>query len=233
VGEGAAGSDGGTVWLQHNLVRLALHRLRDAQSDVEVQPLLLLHGLGEHSPTSPPPFADGWPGAVWALDFTGHGGSTVPHGGGYTAEVLMGDADLALAHLGPSTVLGRGLGAYVALLIAGARPQLVRGAVLSDGPGLAGGPVGPGSTTIITLPADGMGRAPDPFALAELARDVRPTDYATAFARQATQLSDLAEPITVAAKWRPPWLEAVAAEIGVADTTVDQALATYAGRRPR
>ena len=51
----------------------------------------------------------------------------------------MGDVDAALAHLGPSTVLGRGLGAYIALLIAGARPDLVRGAVLADGPGLVGG----------------------------------------------------------------------------------------------
>ena len=64
-----------------------------------------------------------WPGPVWALDFTGHGASTVPRGGGYTAEVLMADADAALAHLGPATVLGRGLGAYVALLLAGARPR--------------------------------------------------------------------------------------------------------------
>ena len=55
----------------------------------------------------------------------------------------MGDADVALAHLGAATVLGRGLGAYVALLIAGARPHLVRGAVLCDGPGLAGGGIGP------------------------------------------------------------------------------------------
>ena len=51
----------------------------------------------------------------------------------------MADADAALAHLGPATVYGRGLGAYVALLIAGARPDLVRGAVLDDGPGLVGG----------------------------------------------------------------------------------------------
>ncbi len=216
-----------TVWLQHNLVCLALHELRPAPATGAVRPLLLLHGLGEHTPATAPTFAADWPGAVWGLDFTGHGASTVPHGGGYTAEVLMGDADLALAHLGSSTVVGRGLGAYIALLIAGARPQLVHGAVLTDGPGLAGGPVGPGSTTIITLPEPDGGRAPDPFALAELARDVRPPDYATSFVRQATQLSDLDEPITVVAKWRPPWLEAVAGEIGVADGTIEQALAIY------
>ena len=60
----------------------------------------------------------------------------------------MGDADIALAHLGPSTLLGRGLGAYIALMIAGARPDLVRGAVLDDGSGLAGGGENPGSVYV-------------------------------------------------------------------------------------
>ena len=46
--------------------------------------------------------------------------STVPVGGGYTAEVLMADADTAVAHLGPSTIVGRGLGGYIAVLLAGA-----------------------------------------------------------------------------------------------------------------
>jgi pimeloyl-ACP methyl ester carboxylesterase len=40
----------------------------------------------------------------------------------------MADVDIALRHLGEATVLGRGLGGYVAFLIAGARPTLVRGA---------------------------------------------------------------------------------------------------------
>ena len=51
----------------------------------------------------------------------------------------MGDADAALAELGEVTLLGRGLGAWIALLAAGARPREVRGAILADGPGLAGG----------------------------------------------------------------------------------------------
>jgi pimeloyl-ACP methyl ester carboxylesterase len=165
---------------------------------------------------------------VWGLDFTGHGDSDIPSGGGYTAEVLMGDADAALAEIGPSTVLGRGLGAYVALLIAGARPHLVRGVVLCDGPGIAGGGTGPSSTMLVGV-ADGDAVAPpDPFALAELARDVRPADYAAAFARQASTLSELATPLTVCARWRPPWLEAVASEPGVAEGSIEDALASYA-----
>ena len=36
------------------------------------------------------------------------------------------------------------------------------------------------------------------------------------------------EPIAVAAKVRPPWLAAVADEVGVASATLDEALATFA-----
>ncbi len=211
------------VWLTHNAVRLALHPLTDGEG----RPLLLLHGLGESSEMVHPAVAE-WPGPVWGLDFTGHGQSQIPHGGGYTAEVLMGDVDIALAHLGPATVLGRGLGAYIALLIAGARPRLVRGAVLCDGPGITGGGIGPTSASILSIdtPAN---TAPDAWARLELSRDVRPPDYATAFARQATQLSGMASPVAVCARWRPPWLEAVANEPGAIEVSVEEALALYAG----
>ena len=97
-----------------------------------------------------------WPGPVAGLDFTGHGLSTVPRGGGYTAELLLGDADAALNSLTDGdptrsiTVAGRGLGAYVALQIAGARAAQVHGAILVDGPGLAGGPTGPTSAPMPT-----------------------------------------------------------------------------------
>lgn len=210
------------VTLRHVRVDLALHRLREADG----RPLLLLHGLGERSPDLVPSWASGWPGPVFALDFTGHGGSTVPPGGGYTAEALMGDADAALAHLGPATVLGRGLGAYVALLIAGARPDLVRGAVLADGPGLAGGGPVPGSPYVIAL--DPRAPAPpDPLALAELTRDVRPPDYAAAFVFQAVNRSELAEPISVSARTRPEWLRAVVESPGVRELPIDGALELY------
>ncbi len=219
----------GPVFVRHVHVDLALHPLRDGSGST----LLLLHGLGEHTPDELPELVAGWPGPIWGLDLTGHGASTRPVGGGYTAEVLMGDVDAALGRLGPCTVLGRGLGAYVALLAAGARPELVRGAILADGPGLAGGGPVP-SSPVGVRPELGLGASsgdrsdPDPMALVELARDVRPADYASTFARLAVQFSGQPDPIAVAAVVRPPWLAAVADEPGVVDEPVTAALARYA-----
>jgi pimeloyl-ACP methyl ester carboxylesterase len=209
--------------LRHSRVELALHRLRDGTG----RPLLLLHGLGERSPVRPPAGVEPWPGPIWALDFTGHGESDVPRGGGYTAECLMGDADAALAELGPATIRGRGLGAWVALLVAGARPREVRGAILSDGPGLAGGGARPGSPAIPWVDPEASA-PPDPFALVELSRDVRPPEYATAFVRLANELSGLARPLTVCAVERPEWLRATLEEPGVEAAPLAAALAHYA-----
>lgn len=212
------------IELVHNRVTLALHELGGGAGD---KPLLLLHGLGERSPVKvPTSVAGAWTGPVYALDFTGHGASTVPAGGGYTCEMLMADADAALRHLGRATVLGRGLGAYIALLIAGARPDLVRGAILTDGPGLAGGGSGASSPMIPAVDPNASS-PPDPWALVELALDPRPPDYATSFVRQAAHLSGLENPITVSALARPEWLDAVAQEPGVQTTTVEEALAAY------
>jgi pimeloyl-ACP methyl ester carboxylesterase len=211
--------------LTHNKVRLALHELRPATVDGQ-RHLLLLHGLGERSLAAPPEWASSWTGSVHALDFTGHGSSTIPRGGGYSAELLLADADSALAALGEATVVGRGLGAYIALMLAGARAKQVRGAVLCDGPGLAGGAIGPTSQSFSTLPASS--RPPDPYALFELSRDVRPPDYATLFARLAVEHSGLDDPIMVAAVVRPPWLAAVADEVGVTVTTLERAIAACA-----
>jgi len=208
-------------FLTHNRIQLALHHLSEGTG----RPLLLLHGLGEQSPEAVPLWAAAWPGPVTALDFTGHGQSSVPAGGGYSAEILLADADVALAALGDVTVVGRGLGAYVALLLAGARPAQVRGAVLCDGPGLWGGPSGPTSSSFVVLPDSR--ESPDPYALADLSRDLRPRDYASLFVRLALQGSGLDEPISVAAGVRPPWLEAVVDEVGVVETTLEHALATY------
>ena len=211
--------------LTHNRVQLALHELRAAPAPA-TRPLLLLHGLGERSIEAVPTWAASWPGAVHALDFTGHGSSTIPRGGGYSAELLLADADAALAALGEMTIVGRGLGAYIALMLAGARPTQVRGALLCDGPGLAGGAVGPTSQSFVTLPP--TTRPPDPYALFELSRDLRPPDYATLFARLAVEHSGLEEPIAVAAVVRPPWLAAVVDEVGVSVTTIERALGAFA-----
>ena len=208
--------------LRHSRVELALHELRPGAG----RPLLLLHGLGERTPALAPPELAPWPGPIFGLDFTGHGRSAVPRGGGYTAEALMGDADTSVRHLGPTTLVGRGLGAWVALLLAGARPADVRGAILRDGLGLAGGGPSPG-TPQIAFPGPGRG-APDSFALAELSRDLRPPDYATAFLRQANELSGLERPVSVCCAERPEWLAAVVAEPGALETRLGEALRHYA-----
>lgn len=212
--------------LTHNRVQLALHRLRDGEG----RPLLLLHGLGECSPTDlsgVPAAVATWPGPIAALDFTGHGRSSIPPGGGYSAEILLADADAALAELGPLTVLGRGLGAYVALMLAGARASEVHGAVLADGSGLAGGATLPTSQAYVNLPP--VEATPDPYALFELSRDLRPPDYAAQFVRLAVDGSALPEPIAVSAVVRPPWLAAVVDEVGVFEATVAEALLAFQG----
>lgn len=212
-----------TVELRHVKVTLALHRLREGADGR--RPLLVLHGLGEQTPAAPPPYLDVWPGAVWGLDFTGHGRSSHARGGGYTAEILLGDADAAIGHLGQATVLGRGLGAYVALLLAGARTSDVRGAILADGPGLAGGGSSPASPLPVMAAHTGATPGgPDPFALAELTRDVRPADYAVNYARLALQFSGLDEPLAVVSRVHTPWLDAVAAEPGVVTTSLPEAI---------
>ena len=209
--------------LRHNKIELALHGLQAGEG----VPLLMLHGLGESSMPPTDPWSS-WQGPVLGLDFTGHGQSTVPKGGGYSAELLMSDVDVALAELGPVALHGRGLGAYVGLLIAGARPDLVMGIVLDDGPGLAGGGDGPGSSSWFQ-PADKGGVAPDPFALHELARDIRPPDYVTSFVHLLMAGSALDSPVIVTARTRPPWLAAVAREPGVVTATTGEAFAMLAG----
>jgi pimeloyl-ACP methyl ester carboxylesterase len=210
--------------LRHSRIGLALHALREGSG----RALLLLHGLGERTPRAVPRELAGWPGPVFGLDFTGHGESALPRAGGYTCEGLMGDADTALRHLGRATLVGRGLGGYVALLLAGSRPSDVRGAVLRDGLGLAGGGPGPG-TPQISFPNPHATGTPDAFALAELAHDVRPPDYATAFLRQANELSGLERPVSVCCAERPEWVAAVAGEPGALETSVEEALRHYAG----
>ncbi len=219
--------------LRHNRIDLALHELRGTDpAHPAARPLLLLHGLGERTPDRVPTLVE-WTGPVFGLDFTGHGRSTVPTGGGYSAEILVGDVDAALAELGSVTVLARGLGSYIALLAAAARPELVRGAVLADGPGLVGGGVHPGSPTVPYVPEERVpaGEAPsspDPFALAELARDPRPPDYVQTFVRFVLEGSDLDRPLWVAAVVRPEWLAAVADEPGIGQGTIGDGLAHYA-----
>lgn len=215
------------ITLTHGKSRLALHLLREGWG----RPLLILHGLGECAPRSVPPHLEPWSGPIYALDVTGHGASTRTVGGGYTAEILMADVDAAVSHLGKATIYGRGLGAYLALLIGGGRPADVRGVILADGPGLVGGGIRPSSPYLAppmpTANPD-VASAPDPYALDELSRDVRPPDYAVEFVRQMMQWSELDRPIVVATVVRPEWLAAVVAEPGVLEASVAEALTLFA-----
>jgi pimeloyl-ACP methyl ester carboxylesterase len=213
-----------TIHVTHARMTLALHELQPGEG----RPLLHLHGLGLSSPEIAPDDLTSWPGPIHALDFTGHGASMVPTGGGYTPEVLIGDVDAAIQHLGGEvTLVGRGLGAYVALLVAGARPDAVRGAILCDGPGIAGGGPAPGTPQAIRVDPDAS-TPPDPWAVAELSKDVRPPDYAVDFARLAS--ANAHPPLAIVAKARPEWLVAVAEEVGAAPSSIEDALRSFSKR---
>jgi pimeloyl-ACP methyl ester carboxylesterase len=185
------------IALRHGRVSLALHELRAAAGPT----LLCLHQLGG-SARDFEAAARCWPGAVFALDFSGHGASGAPRGGGYYPEVLAGDADAALARIGPARLVGAGIGAYVALLLAGARPDVVSAALLLPGAGFEGGGAAP-DPDVETMPrwvelaADSPGCDP---AVRRLEHDLRPPDYAAAFAREARRLL-LAEGDFA----KPPW----------------------------
>jgi pimeloyl-ACP methyl ester carboxylesterase len=172
--------------LQHGRIRLALHPLTAGEGPN----LLLLHALYGSS-RDWGELAQHWPGPVYGVDFSGHGESERVHGGAYYAELLLGDADAALAHIGPAAVAGAGIGAYVALLLAGARPDQVPAALLLPGAGLAGGGDWPDFSKPFAVPiaaanAEGSGEH-DPF-LRVLESDVRPTEYVARFAVAARKL---------------------------------------------
>jgi len=187
---------------------VALHLLRDDAGPT----LLCLHALrGRASDFAE--LAPAWPGRVLALDFAGHGSSDHPRGGSYTPELLASDADVALAHAsGEVRVVGVGVGAYVALLLAGARPAAVRAAYLLPGAGLEGG-----GATRSQLDAEAWRREADALVDAAAHRedagcdpmvrlldgDARPPDYARSFADAATKLL-LGEDGSL----RPIWWEA-------------------------
>jgi pimeloyl-ACP methyl ester carboxylesterase len=220
-----------TTTLHHGRIALALHQLSNSEHG---WPLLLLHGLGERSPDAVGLDIAGWNGSIFALDFTGHGDSQSPVGGGYSAEILMADVDTALSVLGPCTILGRGLGGYIALLIAGARPSLVRGAIIDDGLGLMGGGGSPGSIHLDMpnrLTSFDNTSSPDPYALLEMSSDIRPADYASSFAFAASQGTENTVSVAVVAKVRPTWLSGIIDQFGVEEMPLTDALAVFAGAK--
>jgi pimeloyl-ACP methyl ester carboxylesterase len=186
--------------ITHGRMTLELHELARRAG----LPLLLLHSLGGSSADWGEAPAT-WPGPVFALDFAGHGHSEWVVGGAYCPEMLAGDADAALAHIGTAAIVGAGLGAYVALLLAAARSAAVPAVLLLPGPGLAGGGPHPdhGRKFPELMVVDRRPGIADPM-VRTLEHDVRPVDYAEAFARVATRIL-LGEDLQV----RPPWWDAV------------------------
>jgi pimeloyl-ACP methyl ester carboxylesterase len=190
-------------------VSIALHELRGGGG----RALLCLHALRGRAEDWAEAAA-AWPGPVYALDFAGHGASGRVSGGAYSPELLAGDADVALARLGDVCLAGAGIGAYVALLLAGSRPAHVAAALLLPGAGLAGAgalpdPLGDWSeawrrASDAREPQPAGRAASDPL-LALLEDDLRPPDYAEAFAARARRLllHENGGP-------RPPWWEAAA-----------------------
>ena len=213
-----------TVFLDHVRSKLALHELRGGEG----RPLLVLHGLGEESPSTVPMNLQQWAGPIFALDFTGHGASSVPLGGGYTCEALMSDADAALAEIGPLTLMGFGLGGYVGLLLFGSRPKEINGLIVSDGPGLDGGGGKPTSPQLLHVqPSDLNGSTPDPWALRELASDVRPPEYAADHLRQVNALAGFDTAIVVASLGRPEWRSAIIQSPVVIEADIATGLSTF------
>jgi pimeloyl-ACP methyl ester carboxylesterase len=213
--------------LNHGRIELALHHL---SSGIESgAPLLLLHSLGARTTGQlPAAVSQQWAGPVFGLDFTGHGLSSCPRGGGYSAELLMADADTALREIGPAVVVGSGLGGYVGLLVAGAAAGRVIGVAVTGGSGLAGGGVRPGSESIAVPPHRSDGTTPDPFALVELSTDLRPPHYIASFVRQFVSTSPLEQPVSVCTAARPQWLASVVEEYGVATCVLTEALENFA-----
>jgi pimeloyl-ACP methyl ester carboxylesterase len=188
--------------ITHGRMTLELHELARRNGPA----LLLLHALyGSSDDWGKVPAV--WPGAVYALDFAGHGKSDWVPGGVYYPENLAADIDAALQHIGGAALAGAGLGAYLGLLVAGARRELVSAALLLPGAGVDGG----GPAPDFDAPFPGLDH-PMPGELVEPAADpmvrlldsyVRPVHYVEPFAHAARRVL-LVEDGTA----RPPWWEA-------------------------
>lgn len=203
---------------RHGRVEIVLHTLQPGEGDDDgALPLLLLHRLGGSS-ADWPAAAIVWPGPVHALDFAGHGASGHVVGRGYYPEYFLADADLALERVGDRAALvGAGIGGYVALLLAGARPGRIPASLLLPGRGLEGGDAQPDPARRPPSLEDferhvaehARDYAPGTDALvARCERDLRPVDYAASFADAAGPLL-VSEQAARARPEGPSWLAEV------------------------
>ena len=197
--------------LEHGRVSIELHTLKSAKGS----PLLLLHALGGSANGWSDAVLDWDEGPVYALDFAGHGKSGHVRGGAYYPEYFLAEADLALDQIGvPCAVIGAGVGAYVALMLAGARRQQVTSALLWDGVGLDGGGSSPDDEVelenddferFIASASSAYAADTDPF-VAQCARDIRPLDYVKSYAAAAEPLHF--SPEVDAHPMKPAWWKA-------------------------
>lgn len=190
--------------LRNARVSLALHTLQAGEGT----PLLLLHALGGSSDDFCAEMPR-WSGPIHALDFSGHGRSGRVYGSGYYPELWAADADHALAAIGSeAVVLGSGLGAYCALLLAGGRREQVRCAVLSPGAGLDGAAEPDHERAAIDLPTTPHAReilvspSSDPAVFLEQEMDLRPPNYAARFAAAARRVVLIEDGAARPAWWR-------------------------------
>ena len=194
--------------LQHGRISIQLHELNELHGGPPgATPLLLLHQLG----ASTSEWGDewkSWRGPLYGLDFAGHGQSDHVTGRSYYPELFLADADLALASIAKrACVAGAGTGAYVAMLLAGARPDAVPAALLLPGRGLKSGGCEPDFDRTpesieawearIQAAARPYSAGTDPF-VATSDRDIRPLDYVSEFASAARRLlfSEAVDPET-------------------------------------
>jgi len=99
------------------------------------EPMLLCHATGFCARAYEPLAAELMPHfRVWALDFRGHGDSTVPANGRFDWGAMADDLLAVVEHLGaaPATVFGHSMGGGVSLLAEARQPGTLRAAYLFE-----------------------------------------------------------------------------------------------------
>ena len=219
------------IKLRSGRSEVALHTLSERAGPV----LLALHEL-EGCAQDFAPLAAAWPGSVHALDLSGHGASDWLVGRAYSAERWAADADVALSHLGTAHLMGRGVGAMAALLLAGARPERVPASYLVAGAGLEACGERPDENrvaqdraflgTCLEAASRAEGTGTDPFVI-ETESHHRPQRYARGLAECARTVL-LGEDGTA----RPAWWTAIRTcpNVSAAPANEAEGLAVLAGR---
>ena len=160
---------------------LALHHLREGDG----RPLLLLHGLGEAAPDDGAAVARRRGRARSPPSTSPATGARRSRSAAATRPRSSSPTPTSPSPRSARPPCSAAASAPTSPCCSPApdRPTCI-GAVLADGPGLAGGATFPTSQSFFAAAAAPSG-PPDPYALVELSRDLRPPDYAAAFVRLA------------------------------------------------